>query len=259
MNYNAFKYQEMRTTYLVKTREAVKRHVFRPMLLGIGKAIAPFSTVGNKPVFSNDQFPWTHLLEEKALQIKEELKKILLYNEALPNLQDIQNEQHSITTDNKWKTFFFYGFGQKSEDNCAKCPVTTSVLEQIPDLLTAFFSILHPKKHIPAHKGLFKGIVRSHLGLVIPGAKNECRMQLDKQTLHWQEGKAFVFDDTYMHEVWNDSDDIRVVLLIDTIRPFKKPFVKINRGIIDLITGSSHVKEAVGNHREWESKFNKLF
>lgn len=249
----------MRYTYIRKTREAVKRHIFRPMLLGIGKAIAPFSPVGNKPVFSNEQFSWTSLLEENSNAIREELTKILVYSEALPNLQDIQNEQHSITTDNKWKTFFFYGFGEKAADNCAKCPVTTSVLEQIPGLLTAFFSILHPKKHIPAHKGLFKGIIRSHLGLIIPGKNHECRMQLDKQTLYWQEGKAFVFDDTYMHEVWNDSNEIRVVLLIDIIRPFKKPFAKINEGIINLIVGSSHVKEAVGNHREWESKFNKLF
>lgn len=248
----------MATTFL-KTREAIKRHVFRPLLLGVGKSIAPFSPVGNPPVFSNAQFPWTSLLEEKADEITKELNSILVYNNDLPNLQDIQNEQQSITTDDKWKTFFFYGFGIKAEQNCAKCPVTTSVLEQIPDLLTAFFSILHPKKHIPAHEGLFKGIIRSHLGLVIPGKKGECRMKLDKQTLYWEEGKAFVFDDTYMHEVWNDSDDIRVVLLIDTIRPFKKPFAKINKGIIDLIIGSSHVKDAVGHHREWENKFNKLF
>ena len=249
----------MTNTYLFKIREIIKRNVLRPLLIGTGKAIAPFSTVGNPPVFSNSQFEWTSLLEENAPAIKEELAKILKYGEALPNLQDIQIEQQSITADDKWKTFFFYGFGKKSELNCAKCPVTAAVLEQIPGLLTAFFSILHPQKHIPAHKGLFKGIIRSHLGLVVPGKNGECRMQIDKQTLYWQEGKALVFDDTYRHEVWNDSDEIRVVLLIDTIRPFKKPFSKINQGIIDLIIGSSHVKEAIGNHREWENKFNKLF
>jgi aspartyl/asparaginyl beta-hydroxylase (cupin superfamily) len=249
----------MGNNFLFKTREGIKRHVLRPALFGAGKAISPFSTVGNPPVFSNSTFPWTSLLEENYLAIRKEVDKILLYNEALPNLQDIQHEQSSITTDNKWKTFFLYGFGQKAEQNCAVCPNTTAVVEQIPGLLTAFFSILHPKKHIPAHKGLFKGIIRSHLGLVIPGKNGECRMRLDKQTLHWQEGKAFVFDDTYRHEVWNDSENIRVVLLIDTIRPFKKPFSKINESIIKLITGSSHVKDAVDHHKEWETRFNKLF
>jgi ornithine lipid ester-linked acyl 2-hydroxylase len=249
----------MANNFLLKTREGIKRNVLRPMLLGMGKAIAPFSTVGNPPVFPNSKFPWTSILEENAAEIRKELDQVLLFNESLPNLQDIQMEQKVITTDNKWKTFFFYGFGKRAEQNCALCPKTAAALEQIPGLLTAFFSILHPKKHIPAHHGLFKGIVRTHLGLVIPGKEDECRMRLHNQTLHWQEGKAFVFDDTYRHEVWNDSDGIRVVLLIDTIRPFKKPFSSINKGIINLIIGSSHVKEAVGHHREWEAKFNKLF
>jgi ornithine lipid ester-linked acyl 2-hydroxylase len=246
------------TNLTIKIRESIKRNVFRPLLLGMGKTIAPFSPVGNPPVFSNSQFPWTSLLEENWPAIRKELDHILTFNDSLPNLQDIQSEQKVITTDNKWKTFFFYGFGQRSEQNCALCPNTAAVLEQIPGLLTAFFSILHPKKHIPAHKGLFKGIIRTHLGLRIPG-NGECRMQLHDQTLHWEEGKAFVFDDTYRHEVWNDSDNIRVVLLIDTIRPFKTPFSSINKGIIKLIVGSSHVRDAVNHHREWESKFNKLF
>ena len=249
----------MANKFLLKTREWIKRHILRPLLLGIGKAIAPFSTVGNPPVFSNSTFPWTSLLEENWPAIKQELDQILMYNDELPNLHDIQHEQNSITNDNKWKTFFLYGFGEKANQNCDRCPKTTALLEHIPGLLTAFFSILHPGKHIPAHKGLFKGIIRSHLGLIIPGKEGECRMQLDKQTLHWEEGKAFVFDDTYRHEVWNDSDGIRVVLLIDTIRPFNMPFSQINKSIINLITGSSHVQEAVGHHREWETKFNKLF
>jgi aspartyl/asparaginyl beta-hydroxylase (cupin superfamily) len=249
----------MANKFLLKTREGIKRHIFRPLLLGTGKAIAPFSTVGNPPVFSKSIFPWTSLLEENWPVIRLELDQILLYNDDLPNLQDIQQEQSSITNDNKWKTFFLYGFGIKAKQNCAKCPKTTAVLEQIPGLLTAFFSILHPGKHIPSHKGLFKGIVRSHLGLIVPGKKIECRMQLDKQMLYWDEGKAFVFDDTYRHEVWNDSDGIRVVLLIDTIRPFNAPFSRINKSIINLITGSSHVKDAADHHREWEAKFTKLF
>ncbi|MEP6594841.1 MAG: aspartyl/asparaginyl beta-hydroxylase domain-containing protein [Ginsengibacter sp.] len=249
----------MANRIFLKTREGIKRHIFRPLLLGVGKGIAPFSTVGNPPVFPNSTFPWTSLLEENWPAIRKELSKILLYNDELPNLQDLQHEQSSITTDNKWKTFFLYGFGEKAKQNCAKCPETTAVLEHIPGLLTAFFSILHPGKHIPAHKGLFKGIIRSHLALIVPGKNGECRMKLDNQVLHWKEGKAFVFDDTYRHEVWNDSDGIRVVLLIDTIRPFNKPFSQINKGVIKLITESSHVKEAADNHREWEAKFNKLF
>lgn len=242
-------------------REWIKFNVFRPLLLGTCKLIGPFSPVGNHPVFDNSSFSWPALLEANWPAIRKELDEVMRYSEALPNIQDIQQEQNVITTDNKWKTFFLYGFGTRSEQNCAKCPETAKVLEQIPGLLTAFFSILHPKKHIPAHNGLFKGIIRTHLALIIPNnnQNGECRMQINGKDYYWKEGKVLVFDDTYLHEVWNDSDSIRVVLLIDTIRPFKGFLDKINKGIINLITGSSHVKEAVSNHKEWEAKFNKLF
>ncbi len=249
----------MANNFLSKSKEWIKFHVLRPSLLGMGRAIGPFSTVGNPPVFSNETFRWAKLLEENWPAIRRELDQVLPYNEALPNLQDIQHEQKVITTDNKWKTFFLFGFGVKAEQNCAMCPQTTKVLEKIPDLLTAFFSILHPNKHIPAHKGLFKGIIRTHLGLIIPGENGECRMNVADKTLFWKEGEVIVFDDTYRHEVWNDADSVRVVLLIDTVRPFKKPFSWINESIIKLIVGSSHVKEAVVHHKEWEKKFSKLF
>ena len=251
----------MAASFLHSSREWIKFNVFRPMLLGVGKAIGPFSTVGNPPVFSNDKFPFTQLLEVNWPAIRAELEQVMQYSDSFPSIQDIQQEQHVLTTDNKWKTFFLYGFGTKSERNCSLCPETAKTLEQIPGLLTAFFSIMYPKKHIAAHNGLFKGIVRTHLGMIIPNnnADEECRMQVGNETIIWKEGKAVVFDDTYRHEVWNDSDEIRVVLLIDTIRPFKKPFAGLNKSIINLITGSSHVKEAVDNHKAWENKFNKLF
>ena len=246
---------------LMSTKEWLRFRIFRPLLIGMGKAIAPFSSVGNPPIFSNELFPYTKLLEEKWPVIRKELEQVMKYHNSLPSIQEIQHEQAVLTTDNNWKTFFFYGFGTKAEKNCEACPETAKVLEQIPDLLTAFFSIMYPKKHIPAHEGLFKGIVRTHLGMIIPNnnAGNESRMQVGNETIYWKEGKAVVFDDTYRHEVWNDSDEIRVVLLIDTIRPFKKPFSSFNKSIINLIIGSAHVKDAVNNHREWEGRFNKIF
>ncbi len=251
----------MTDSTVLSGREWIKFNVLRPLLIGMGKAIAPFSTVGNPPVFSNDLFPFTQSLEKNWPAIRRELEQVMQFHEALPAIQDIQQEQSVLSSDQKWKTFFLFGFGTKSEQNCAACPETTKTLEEIPDLLTAFFSIMYPSKHIPAHEGLFKGIVRTHLGMIIPNnnASNECRMQVGDKTISWKEGKAVVFDDTYTHEVWNDSNGIRVVLLIDTIRPFKSPFSNINRGIINLIIGSSHVKDAVNNHKEWEGKFNKIF
>src|SRR5450432_730624 len=91
------KVRECIKRYMLKVREGIKRYIFRPLLLGVGKLISPFSTVGNPPVFSNSTFPYTSVLEENWPAIKQELDQILLYNHELPNLQDLQHEQISIT------------------------------------------------------------------------------------------------------------------------------------------------------------------
>jgi beta-hydroxylase len=238
------------------TREWIKFKIFRPVLLKIGDLIGGFSEVGDKPVFDNQQFQWSELLEENWEAIRGELEKILPFHESLPNLQDIQKEQKILNQDDKWKTFFLYGFGIKATQNCNTCPITTSILEQIPGMKTAFFSVLSPNKHIPAHKGIFKGLIRSHLGLIIPGQTGDCVMRIESQNINWKEGEVVIFDDTYEHEVWNNTGEIRVVLLIDVIRPFKLPLSVINSGVIRLIGNSSYVKEAMKNHELWESSFH---
>lgn len=240
---------------ILRLREEVKFRLFRPLLLKIGNRMGKYSTVGDHPVFDNKQFIWTNLLEDNWISIRKEMESILPFHQSLPNLQDIQQEQHVLNQDNHWKTFFLFGFGIKATLNCQLCPVTTSLLEQIPGMKTAFFSVLSPHKHIPAHKGIFKGIIRSHLGLIIPGKPGDCVMRIENENIYWQEGKTVVFDDTYEHEVWNNTSEVRVVLLIDVIRPFKSPLALINNKIINLIGNSSYVKEAMKNHKKWETDF----
>lgn len=55
--------------------------------------------------------------------------------------------------------------------NCARCPRTMELLRKVPGAKTAFFSILSPHMHIPAHCGPYKGVIRCHLGLIVPNPK----------------------------------------------------------------------------------------
>jgi beta-hydroxylase len=96
----------------------------------------------------------------------------------------------------------------------------------VQDLQTAWFSILSPGYHIPAHRGVSKGIVRAHLGLLIPKEAEKCRMRVGDTINVWRPGEIFVFDDTYEHEVWNDTDEERVILsLISTGHALLGPLV----------------------------------
>jgi aspartyl/asparaginyl beta-hydroxylase (cupin superfamily) len=106
------------------------------------------------------------------------------------------------------------------------------ILNRIPNMKSAMFSILAPKKHIPPHRGMWKGMLRYHLGLIIPGPKGSCRIRVGKEIRTWEEGKSLVFDDSHEHEVWNDSDSYRVVLFVDVLRPVIFPLSLVNRTVV---------------------------
>ena len=99
-------------------------------------------------------------------------------------------EQKVLTQDDGWKTFFFYAYGMKAVWNCRRCPETTKLLQQIPGMKTAFFSILAPGKHLPPHTGPYKGVLRLHLGLLIPEPAEMCAIRVGSQIRHWQEGRV---------------------------------------------------------------------
>src|SRR5208282_4291564 len=98
---------------------------------------------------------------------------------------------------------------EKAEENCARCPETVRVLQRIPGMKSAMFSILAPRKHIPEHRGMYKGVLRYHLGLIVPGSEGSCRIRVGNDVRCWKEGKSLIFDDSHPHEVWNDCGSYR--------------------------------------------------
>jgi beta-hydroxylase len=83
-------------------------------------------------------------------------------------------------------------------------------------------------------------------------------MQLHDRILHWQEGRTLVFDDTFHHEVWNDSDQLRAVLLIQ----FRRPVGLLGRLVGGLfllgIRHSQFVQDARAQMGHWEAAMRKL-
>ncbi len=217
--------------------------------------IAEQSLIGDSIFFDSSIFPWSKKLENNWLIIRQELDHLLESVDRLPNYQDISKRQYPIANDDKWKTYFFYAFGYKAEKNCAQCPETTKLLEEIPGLKAAFFSILAPGKHIPEHRGKHKGLIRYHLGLKIPQDQSACKIRIADEIAYWQEGKSLVFDDTFLHEAWNNTNEYRVVLFLDIARPLRFPMSFVNWLVNRLIMNSSLVQEAKKNHETWEDIF----
>ena len=165
--------------------------------------------------------------------------------DQLPNFQDIQEEQRMLTEDDRWKIFGFYAYGVRADGNCQRCPRTAEIVESIPGMTTALFSVLLPHKHIPPHRGPWKGVLRYHLALRTPADETAARIRVGSRIEHWRDGRSLVFDDTFEHEVWNDSDEIRVVLFVDVIRKLPWYLAAPNRAFIGAIRRSQFIKRAV--------------
>jgi aspartyl/asparaginyl beta-hydroxylase (cupin superfamily) len=144
------------------------------------------------------------------------------------------NQWAELNHSPKWSVFFLWENGQRNEKHCARCPRTAAICEQIPMMglegfaPTVMFSILAPHTHIPPHSSVTNARLVLHLPLIAPEG---CRFRVGNEIREWKFGKAWVFDDTIDHEAWNDSDQVRVILMIDVWNPFLSPAER------DLVAG----------------------
>jgi ornithine lipid ester-linked acyl 2-hydroxylase len=229
---------------------------FRLILL-LEKLIARYSLVGTTPFLSPERFSWIPTMEADWKKIRAELDEVMTYRDDLPNFQDISTDQASLTDDDRWKTYFFFGYGFKSDRNCGRCPATTAALESIPGMTTAFFSILSPHKEIGEHRGPYKGVLRYHLALQVPEPEDASGIKVGGEVGHWREGRSLVFDDTYQHEAWNHTDGYRTVLFVDFVRPLPWPVAALNWMVIKGIALSPYIKDSKDNHLDWEHRFEE--
>ena len=179
------------------------------------------SLIGDAPVFERASFPHLQMFEDNWETIRAEVQEILKHREAVPLFHEISSDQKRISKGSNWRTFILYGFGQPATKNVQQAPETARLLSQVPNLQSAWFSILAPGYHIPPHRGPSKSFITCHLGLIVPKERDKCTLRVDDQILTWREGGLFVFDDTYEHEVHNNTDEERVVLLFHIDRPMR--------------------------------------
>ena len=237
----------------------------RPLIIRLGKRlrgmfdrlIASSSLVPNKPVLDVRDFAWTATLRANWQAIRDEAERIALADNAAPPLAAISPDHRAIAPVDMWRSFFLWGYGFAIEDNIAQCPETAKLVAQIPRLNSAVFSILAPGAHIPPHRGVTKGLITCHLGLIVP-RDGDARIRIGDRMLRWAEGETLIFDDTYDHEVWNDTGGTRVVLLIQFERPLRQPGRWIADLVLKLIRRSPFVQEPRANIQHWNAALKCL-
>lgn len=245
--------QDTTTTFKARRRAFIHR-TGKQFLRRVGDFQAHHSLVPTTPVLSNDTFPWVADLEAHWREVRGELDHLLEHPEDIPSFHQISPDQARISKGDNWKTFTFYALGTRIDDNCTQCPITAGLLDRLPDLQNAWFSILAPRYHIPPHKGPSRAFIRCHLALKVPAERDKCWIRVDDQICTWEEGHCLVFDDTYEHEVLNDTDERRAVLFLDFNRPMDRIGTWFNRGLLRLIRSSHYFKDPMRNLTEWNKR-----
>ena len=121
-------------------------------------------------------------------------------------------------------------------------------------LRTAMFSILEPGKRISAAPRAHNGVLRLHLGLVVPGAGDRVAIRIGSSRAR-EEGQALIFDDARARGL-NETGHERVVLFIDFAKPLSFPANALNRLLLNLAVFTPFLREGSENLRRWEQRFH---
>jgi aspartyl/asparaginyl beta-hydroxylase (cupin superfamily) len=173
-------------------------------------------------------------------EISNDLQKIDKYKYKIQNeVQNICNnnnwidwpEKELYESNNKtWKILPFYGFGIWNNKAYKICPTLYNYLKSIKNLKLATLSKLSPKMKLNKHRGWASHsnyVIRCHYGLIIdpkPLSSYICvgdyinGKYIEKKKYHKQYS-WLTFDDSKYHYAENNSDNDRIVLIIDIDRP----------------------------------------
>ena len=181
--------------------------------------------------FDRSLFPWLDAFEEGTEMIRNELLAVLRDEQGLvPYLtygaDQPLNQWAELNQNPRWSAYHLIKDGLPVPDHAARCPGTMALLKAAPQpdqpgrTPVALFSLLKPRTRIPPHVGASNARLLTHLPLVIPPS---CGFRVGNQTRQWEPGKAWVFDDSIEHEAWNNSDQLRVIMIFDVWHPHLTP------------------------------------
>jgi aspartyl/asparaginyl beta-hydroxylase (cupin superfamily) len=199
---------------------------------------------GDEPAFFDiNHLPWKKVLEDNYLLFLKELKLLIEKNDD----QIIPYFNETLASEkNNWTIFPLMVWGKEVQENCKKCPATYEIIQSIEGVTSCAFSMLKPNTSIKPHLGDSNVMYRVHVTLESNGQLPEMGMRVKDKTIDWKNGEVFAFCDAHEHEVWNNTDTNRYVLIIDILR---EPFIHKKNQICAKINATLF----------WQLKFQRFY
>jgi aspartate beta-hydroxylase len=176
-------------------------------------------------------------LRDEALGVARDIQKVPRFHELMEQQREI-----SAQDDRDWRLFVLKAYGVAVARNLDQCPALAELLATSPDVLSAAFSYLAPHKHIPRHRGPYRGVLRFYLGLSVPlsdDARPGTLLKIEDTEHRIGNGEYLLWDDTFPHEVWNHSDAMRIALLLDIRRRGMPRDLELLSRVIERLAGAT--------------------
>lgn len=196
---------------------------YHPFKAAVNRYLSKSVGAEKRPVFFDIDAtcPALNEVTRNYATIRGEFERACNLDAPMPTYHEVDPGERAISAtldpDKKWNVFMLYVFGYKLERNRSLCPETCRILDRVPNLIQAFFSILEPGKSVPRHEGPYLGYLRYHLGLSVP-RENPPKLIVNSKEYVWKPGEAVMFDDSWPHQVINHSHEMRAVLIVDVLR-----------------------------------------
>lgn len=163
------------------------------------------------------EFPELQLLQDNWQVIRDEA--MALYGTGhIATKNDLPGS--NFYRDNRWKSFYLKIYDNNLPSAWALAPKTRALIEQVPNMNLALFAVLMPGKKLSQHHDPFAFTLRYSLGLSTPNS-DACGLMVNGEPYRWQDGDSIIFDETYLHSAYNDTEQPRIILMTDIDRPLR--------------------------------------
>jgi aspartate beta-hydroxylase len=207
-----------------------------------------FPDLPTAPYFARADLPWLADYEAATEAIRAELLKLLpeergserVFTSTALEAQNLRGSRGPPS----WTGHYFYRHGEVRADNLAACPATAAALARLPLNRVrdhgpeVLYSVFTAGTRLLEHRGVTNTRIVTHLPLIVPP---DCAIKVGGEVHVWQEGRVVAFDDTYEHSAWNDSTQVRVVLIADLWNPHLTEPERV---------ATAHIVETIGDFRK---------
>lgn len=239
--------------FYVQNRGAVQHDKFTRKLTDHSNFLAPinclfyfFSKDTQSAYIDVNKFPELKILQDNWEMIRDEAIHLndSAQIKASADLDDLGFNSFFRTG---WKRFYLKWYGANLKSAEQLCPKTVALINTLPNVKGAMFTMLPPGARLGKHRDPYAGSLRYHLGLVTPN-NDDCYISVDGQKYSWRDGEAVMFDETFIHYAENKTDHNRIILFLDVKRPVDFKWVDwINEIFSRLVVAGAATKNVKGD------------